>query len=564
MARFILCLLLTSLFLLPAYGQETAEILAGKVEGPFEWKSEIFPGTVRDYWVYVPAQYDGTKSACVMVVQDGLRCAKEWKLPAVLDSLIASGEMPATIGIFVEPGMVPATQESAQPRVNRSFEYDSMSDRYARFLLEELLPEVGKKYKLSENPNDRLVAGASSGGICAFTVAWERPDAFRRVLSTVGTYVGIRGGDTYTTLVRKTEPKPIRVFLEDGDNDLKINIGDWWLANHEMLAALEFAGYDVNHAWGEGGHDSRHAAEIMPEALRWLWRDYPQPIEAGRTQSNYAADLLIEDEDWQLVSSGHGFCEGPAVNPLGEVYFTDIPNSRIHRIDLEGNVTVFAEATNKSNGLMFGSDGFLYACQNGDRSIARYDDQGNREIILTNSPSNDLIVLDREGYYTDPGNHKVWYVDEALESRVVDEGISFPNGLITTPDQSILLVADMNGQFVYSFQIQPDGSLSHKQPFGQLHLPGDQSRSNADGMTIDTAGRVYVATKIGLQILDNEGRVQLILDKPNHEWLSNVVFGGPKLDTLFVTCGGSVYRRKVNATGAVAWRKPESSSNAQP
>lgn len=556
MQRCVAALALVLMWAVSPLDAQQTEVPTGKVEGPFEWRSEIFPGTTRDYWVYVPAQYDGSQPACVMVVQDGMWLPEEWNLPETLDQLIASGEVPVTIGIFVEPGKVPAANEHALPRGNRSFEYDSMSDRYARFLLEELLPEVGKKYRLSSDPNDRLIAGASSGGICAFTAAWERPDTFRRVVSAIGSFTGIRRGDTYATLVRTNEPKPIRVFLEDGKDDLKIMFGDWFLGNQEMLAALEFAGYDVNHAWGEGGHDAKHSGKIIADALRWIWRDYPEPIQAGRGKSEHLAELLIPDESWQLVSEGHGFTEGPAVNAAGEVFFTDIPKSRIHKIDLDGKVTIFAEDTNKANGLMFGSDGSLYACQNGDQSIVRYDPQGQRETLLTDAPSNDLVVQRDGGYYTDPHNHKVWYVDENLERRVADEGIDFPNGLILSPDQSLLYVADMNGQYVYSFQVQPDGSLAHKQPFGLLHLPGDQSRSNADGMTADTEGRIYVATKIGLQVLDAEGRVEMILSKPNDEWLSNVVFGGPKLDTLYVTCGGSVYRRKVNATGVVPWRPP--------
>src|SRR5690606_23198593 len=144
--------------------------------------------------------------------------------------------------VFIEPGVVPAVTEGDQPRFNRSFEYDSMGDRYARFLLEEIVPEVKKKYNLSDDPNDRGIGGASSGAICAFNVAWERPDAFRRVLSTIGTYVGLRGANEFPVLVRKTEPKPIRVFLQDGNRDLNIYAGDWWVANQDMLSALQFAG----------------------------------------------------------------------------------------------------------------------------------------------------------------------------------------------------------------------------------------------------------------------------------------------------------------------------------
>lgn len=224
---------------------------SGRIEGPFEFNhSEIFPGTHRQYWIYVPARHDPEKPACSIVVQDGLSRARNWKLPTVFDNLIHAGDMPVTIGIFVTPGLIPAASGEARGRYNRSFEYDGLGDRYARFLLEELLPEVEKKYRLSHDPNDRALAGASSGGICAFTAAWERPDAFRRVFSTIGTFVSLRGGNEYPALIRKCENRPLRIFLQDGSNDLDIYGGDWWTANLAMLSALKFSGYDVNHAWG--------------------------------------------------------------------------------------------------------------------------------------------------------------------------------------------------------------------------------------------------------------------------------------------------------------------------
>ena len=166
---------------------------------------------------------------------------------------------------------------------------------------------------------------SSSGAICAFNVAWERPDAFRRVLSTIGTYVGLRGGNDFPVLVRKTEPKPLRVFLQDGSNDLDLYAGSWWVANQDMLSSLTWAGYEVRHAWGSGGHNSEHAAEIMPDAVRWLWKDYPAPIKKGGT-SGRRMDLLIPGEEWELVSDGYRFAEGPALNDRGELFFSDIPN----------------------------------------------------------------------------------------------------------------------------------------------------------------------------------------------------------------------------------------------
>lgn len=525
----------------------------GKIVGPLQWKSKIFPGTVRDYAVYVPAQYDANKPACVLVVQDGLQRAQGWKIPTVLDNLIHKKEVPVTIGIFISPGVVPAPHKHAQPRFNRSFEYDAMGDRYARFLIEEILPEVGKTYNLSNDPNDRAIAGSSSGAICAFTVAWERPDAFRRVLSTVGTFVSLRGGNEYSALVRKFEPKPIRVFLQDGSNDLNLYGGSWFIANQQMLSALKFSGYDVKHVWGEGGHNAKHSTAIMPDALRWLWRDYPKPIKSG-TAPNRRTDVTIPGEGWQLVSEGHRFTEGPAVNARGEVFFTDIPNNRIHKVDLSGKVSVFAENSPGVNGLMFAADGKLYACQNGTKQIVRYDAEGNAEKVAGNTPANDLVVLPFGTYYTDPGNKKVWFIDKSGKQTLVDEGIAFPNGVITSPDQTLLFVSDTRSRFIYSYQIQADGSLAHKQRYGHVHIPDNANGSGADGMTVDAQGRLYLTTRIGLQIFDQLGRCHQILTKPQNAWLSNVVFGGPNLDTLYVTCGDKVYRRKVKAKGVVPWQ----------
>jgi enterochelin esterase family protein len=240
------------------------------------WTSEkIYPGTVRDYWVYVPKQYDGSQPASVMVFQDGggyVDPNGQFRTTVVFDNLIHKKEMPVTIGIFISPGVVPAASEGQKPRQNRSFEYDSLGDQYARFLLEEILPEVGKEYKLASEPGSRAICGISSGGICAWTVAWEHPDAFGKVLSHVGSFTNIRGGHVYPALIRKTERKPIRVLLQDGSGDLDNVHGSWPLANHEMAAALKFSKYDYHFEFGDGGHNGKHGGAILPESLRWLWR----------------------------------------------------------------------------------------------------------------------------------------------------------------------------------------------------------------------------------------------------------------------------------------------------
>jgi enterochelin esterase family protein len=210
-----------------------------------------------------------------MVFQDGgnyVDNEKQFRVPIVFDNLIHKKEMPVTIGIFINPGTFPAAGDT-KPRSNRSFEYDSLSDDYAQFLEREMLPEVAKSHKLTDKPEERAISGISSGGICAWTVAWERPDLFRKVLSHVGSFTNIRGGHVYPAVIRKAEPKPIRVFLQGGSGDLDNAHGNWPLANQEMAAALRFAGYDYRFEFGDGGHNGKHGGAILPDSLRWLWRD---------------------------------------------------------------------------------------------------------------------------------------------------------------------------------------------------------------------------------------------------------------------------------------------------
>jgi len=239
------------------------------------WRSEIFPGTERDYWVYVPAQYTGDRPANVMVFQDGgwyVNEESQFRVPVVFDNLIQQGKMPMTIGIFINPGSFPSVGEGKEPISNRSFEYDTLSPQYARFLLEEILPEVGNNYRLTDNPDERAICGISSGGICSWTVAWERPEAFRKVLSHVGSFANIRGGHVYPTLVRNTPAKPIRIFLQAGTHDLDVAWGNWALSNLQMAAALNFMEYDYRLDFGDGAHDGEHGGAILPESLVWLWR----------------------------------------------------------------------------------------------------------------------------------------------------------------------------------------------------------------------------------------------------------------------------------------------------
>jgi enterochelin esterase family protein len=249
----------------------------GKVIQQPKWKSKVFAGTERDWWIYVPAQYRASRPAAVMVFQDGQNQYLR-QVPTVFDNLIHKGDMPVTAAVFINPGVF------ADGRRNRSFEYDTLSGDYAKLIIDEILPEVQKTVKLRPDPESRAIAGISSGGICAFTVAWERPDQFRKVLSWVGSFTNIaagptqrEGGHNYPALVRRVPKKPIRVFLQDGLQDLdRAEAGSWPLANAQMERALMFASYDVRVVWGRGFHSNRHGHAILPDSLRWLWRDHRQ------------------------------------------------------------------------------------------------------------------------------------------------------------------------------------------------------------------------------------------------------------------------------------------------
>ncbi|HEX2860854.1 MAG TPA: SMP-30/gluconolactonase/LRE family protein [Lacunisphaera sp.] len=530
--------------------------------------SRIFPGTTRNVTVYVPRQYDPAQPACVYVNQDGV----QHNAPVVFDNLIAKGEMPVVIGVFVTPGVVTAANpQTTLHRFNRSLEYDGLGDGYARFLLEELLPFVetqktsdGRAIVLSKSGNDRAIGGGSSGAIAAFTAAWERPDAFTRVWSGIGTYVDLRGGARYPSLIRKTEPKPIRVFLQDGANDLNIYAGDWWMANQTMLRALTYAGYEVKHAWGEGGHDGKHQAAVFPDAIRWLWQDWPQPVKAGTLPAERIGPILIPGEGWELVGEGYKLSEGTAVNAQGEFFFTDIPASKAYRLNTAGQPVEFIADTKRANGQAFGPDGRLYAAATGTQQILAYEllsdgGVGSPTVIAEGLAGNDLVVAHNGNIYvTTPntGGNRVWLIrPDGTKQEVDTGGLRYTNGIALSPDQSLLYVADYQSHWVYSYVIQPDGTLAHKQRFYWLHSPDTDDQSFADGIKVDVNGLLYVATRLGVQICDQAGRVNAIIPTPNGK-CTNLVFGGEKFDILYATCNEKVYRRKLNTTGVNAWAPP--------
>ena len=543
--------------------QRQTGVPEGKVS-KFEFKSpKIYPNTTRDYWVYVPAQYDAAKPACLMIFQDGGGYMKDdgsWRVPIVFDNLIAKKEMPVTIGIFVNPGVMNASSPDQQNRYNRSYEYDGLGDRYARFLIEELIPEVAKSYNISSNPDDRALGGLSSGGIASFNAAWTRPEAFHRVLCSIGSYTDLRGGDMIEALIRKTEPKPLRVFLQDGDKDLNIYAGNWWLANQGIFSALEYSGYETKFVTGTLGHSAKQGGSILPDSLRWLWEGYPRPVgkPAPKDPNHFVNKFLDPASDWELVGEGYKFTEGPAIDPHGNVYFVDVGASKILKV-VDGKISVFKEDAGGTSGLMFDKNGTLYAAQNGKKRIVAYAPDGSEKVLAEDVNSNDLAVSSKGNiYFSDPPGHRVWLIDASGAKHVVHEGIPFPNGVRFSPDESLLVVADSWTRWVYSFQVQADGSLANGEPFYRLEMPERNEpgllRSGADGIAMDTEGFAYVATYAGIQVCDQPGRVNGIIRTPGTSVPSNLVFAGPDMQTLYVTIVDKVYKRHLRRKGFYPWQ----------
>ena len=430
----------------------------------------------------------------------------------------------------------------------------------------------GRAINISTDGNDHMTYGASSGGICAFTLAWQRPDQFRRVYSAIGTFVAMRGGNDYPALIRKTEPKPIRIFLEDGDTDAwNLNLGSWYEQNLLMESALTFAGYDVAHAWGKHGHDGGVGGNVLPDVLRWMWRDYPAPIAAGRSQNDKLGETLADGSGWEMLADKVKGANGVMANSQSKgnvlvlvrsLSFTNDTESGmgLHVSEDDNQVVYEVVGSDDADGA-FDTNGSSYVLDKTNRSIVIGKGEGTGSIA---DVSGSRIVVRHDGtiYVSEPGEHpdlpsKIWMIKPNGEKKVVDEGLHSVSGIAFSTDGTLFFAAEKTTKWIYSFVVQPDGTLTDKQPFYWLHTDDITGESGAEDLAVDTHGNLYVATRLGVQVCDQSGRVRAILPLPTPCGPARgICFGGPQFDELYVTDGTHVFKRKMKVSGYPQWSAP--------
>ena len=424
--------------------------------------SKIYPGTEREIKIYIPKQYDGATPAALILGTDN----QEKVLAECIDSLVAEGSMPVAIAVVVRPGRI-HNAAGEVVRYNRSNEYDRMDGRFADFLETEVLPHVermtcadGRKIAISKEPSMRAITGSSSGGICAFNAAWQRPDMFARVYAMCGTFVPFRGGDQYPALVRKGEPRALRIFLQDNDKDTWNPLfGSWFEYNTLMLSALQFAGYDVRHQWDKGGHSGKNGRLIMNEVMRWLWSDWESGVKVGTSGNKSLNDIIIPEEGWHCIAED--IAEGAMLHPYTE-----------------------------------------------------------EQVILRSGRRNETILASGER--------------TKLKGRV---SLSDPYKA-TYPDGGHTAVRVEGSNWVWNYINSADGKQSHGQEFYYLYTDAGQ-------ILFDAKGYLYVATSVGIQICDQNGRVRAILALPRGS-AESIAFAGNR---LFAISGGKLYVRKLHRSG---------------
>lgn len=528
------------------------DILPGAIKQTQFNQSKIFPGTVRDVTVFIPAQYDGSKPACVYVKTDGYTPHEK----TFMETLIATKEMPVTIGVFVKPGTLPAPMKGTLDRRNRDLEYDGVGDENVRFLADELLPFVAKEFdlKLSTDGNDRCISGGSSGGIAAFTAAWHRPEAFSRVYAASGSWVAFRGGHEFPTMVRKFEAKPIRSYLTTATHDMENCAGDWYLIDLEMEKALKFSGYDYQFRSIEGRHVAGYGENYL-EAMAFLWKGWPERVKAGLSAPR-AQEVILPNEGWQLLAEGFKSTRGPSCNANGEVFFADTSNNKIHCIGLDGKVSEFA--TDNAHCLSVGADGKVYSISEKSGKLISYDTAGTGSVVLEGILGHSILAMPNGGLYVTTNRDKpreessVWFIKDGKNTQV-DSGIKFATGMAYRPDQWLLSVAEGHSKWVYSYQINDDGTLKNKERYFHLYVADRDDDAGPESLCYSLEGRQFIATRSGVQISADDGPTQIILPVPDRSRVTAVAIGGKDKDILYAFCMNKIWQRKIQQHAMGAW-----------
>lgn len=507
--------------------QKVAEELQGEVIKFTLSDSQLYPGTQREVLVYVPQQYDATKPACLLVCMDGIL----YDATTVMDNLIASGEMPVTIGVFVNPGVV-YDKDGEVVRYNRCKEFDSTDDTFSQFIENEVLAKVegmktpsGKAIILSKDANDRAITGASSGGIAAFSVAWNRPDLYSRVYTTVGTFVAMRGGNNYSNIVRKTEPKPLRIYMQDGWYDVWNPIfGEWFEHNLLMESAFNFAGYEVFHKWDRGNHSIKYGTLAFPDAMRWLWKGYPVKVQKGWSNNGMLQDILLEDEDWQEIPLSIAPTELFAAQDSSVVFAS---HANIYKVSAAGVVEL--------SGVLKSGERLM-----GEELIAKGNSLYKNGIKVADGLSGlKAVQALSDGKYLALCNAK-------SKGNILAVNVGC-RALAIAPDYRFCVTGEENTHHLISTVIDKTGNMQYSEPFYYLHDLSNGMLSPSGSMAFDIKGNLYVATEMGVQVADHNGRVRAILSLPAGR-VHSLAFSG---HYLFVCCGERLFVRQMKAEGHI-------------
>jgi enterochelin esterase-like enzyme len=491
--------------------------------------SPTYPGTTREVWVYIPKQYQDTAPACLLVCMDGIL----YDATTIMDNLIATGEMPITIGVFVNPGVV-YDENGEVVRYNRCKEFDSTDDNFVSFLEQEVLPRVegmqtknGQTIRLSSDANDRAITGASSGGIAAFTAAWNRPDMFSRVYTTVGTFVAMRGGHEYPAIVRKTEPKPLRIYMQDGWYDVWNPIfGEWFEYNLLMESAFNFAGYEAFHVWNRGNHSIKYGTLAFPDAMRWLWKGYPARVQKGWSNNGMLQSILLPDCDWQIIPTNGSITGDIYPSHNGQATYTS--GSKVHTIDPITRDVV--NTIHLKTGEEWMGDGLILRGSNlyhHGKKVAEglYDCQGVQALA-----DNKYVVLCSE---KSRPNSNVYILTQGERALAI------------SPDYRLCVSGQAQTHHLLSTIMNQQGQMLYTEPFYYLQDLSNGTEYTPGNMAFDTEGNLYVATKLGVQVVDHNGRTRAILSLPAGE-VQSLAFSG---NYLYVVCSDHIYVRKMKATG---------------